>query len=259
MPTPEPSLSPGPALRILSALGRPGRSASVADLSETLGVHPNTVRTALAELRTAGLVERSRAAAEGRGRPSFEYSLTVAGRHAQPSGRAFREYRSLTEAFASHLAAGSPDPSGDARAIGRTWGAALAGEDSATSGDSATGGDSATSGGAAGSALEGQTAAVRPGAEERVVDLLAELGFGPDPDPPGIALRTCPLLDLAREMPEVICQVHRGLVEGAMGHYGAPSDQVDLVPFAEVGACRLHLHRESLERAPGGTGRRPGR
>lgn len=242
-------------------------------------MHPNTVRTALAELRTAGLVERSRAAAEGRGRPSFEYSLTVAGRHAQPSGRAFREYRSLTEAFASHLAAGSPDPSGDARAIGRTWGAALAGEDSAAGGDSAagegsaTGEDSAASGHSAtgegsaargdstagGSAAEEQTTAARSGAEERVVDLLAELGFGPDPDPPGIALRTCPLLDLAREMPEVICQVHRGLVEGAMDHYGAPSDQVDLVPFAEVGACRLHLHRESLERAPGGTGRRPGR
>jgi len=76
-----------------------------------------------------------------------------------------------------------------------------------------------------------------------MIDLLAELGFGPDPSGDDIALRTCPLLELAEEMPEVICQVHRGLVEGALDHYGAPSDGVELVPFAEVGACRLRLHQ----------------
>jgi len=81
-----------------------------------------------------------------------------------------------------------------------------------------------------------------------MIDLLAELGFGPDPDGDDIALRTCPLLELAEEMPEVICQVHRGLVEGAMDHYGAPSDGVELLPFAEVGACRLRLRPATTTR-----------
>ncbi len=229
MPTPEPSPTPGPAQRILSALGGPGQARSVAELSSALGVHPNTVRAALAELRTAGLVQRDRARGGGRGRPSYDYSLTPAGRSAQPSGRAFREYRSLTEAFASHVADRSEDPGADARAIGRTWGAALAGDNAAA----ADGSEARTEAGGTRGRAE---------ADAAMVDLLAELGFGPDPDADGIALRTCPLLDLAREMPEVICQVHRGLVEGALDHYGAPSSGVELTPFAEVGACRLHLH-----------------
>lgn len=220
VPTPEPSATPGPAQRTLATLGQSGPAASVADLSTTTGAHPNTVRRALSDLHTAGLVQRSRVPTGGRGRPRFAYTLTTAGRHAQPSGRAFREYRSLTEAFATHLATRSDDAGADARAIGRTWGAALSTE---------------------------QTSGAAPGAEVRVIDLLAELGFGPTPQEGGIALRTCPLLELAKEMPEVICQVHQGLVEGALEHYGAPADDVRLIPFAEVGACRLHLHAEQTE------------
>ena len=254
LPTPEPSLTPGPAQRILSALGRQARPRSVTHLSTALGVHPNTVRTALAELRAAGLVQRRRAPASGRGRPSYDYSLTQAGRNALPSGRAFREYRSLTEAFASHLASRSDDLGEDARSIGRTWGAYLAGGHPRPSGagrSAASGGTRPDTGRPAASGATTSpagTATARPDgtdadADAAIVDLLAELGFGPDCRGDGIALRTCPLLELAEEMPQVICQVHRGLVEGAMDHYGAPSDGVKLLPFAEVGACRLHLHQ----------------
>ncbi len=249
VPTPEPSLTPGPAQRILSALGRPGGARSVTELSAALGVHANTVRTALAELRTAGLVQRRRAPATGRGRPSYDYSLTQAGRHARPSGRAFREYRSLTEAFAAHLASRSGDPSEEARSIGRTWGASLAGEHPGrpTGSDEPDRSTAAAEGRS--STDTGTTADADADADAAIVDLLAELGFGPDLDGDGIALRTCPLLALAEEMPEVICQVHRGLVEGAMDHYGTPSDGVELLPFAEVGACRLHLHGTPAEGA----------
>ena len=214
MPTPEPSPAPGPAQRVLAALGQHGRPESVAELSAATGAHPNTVRTALSELHTAGLVHRSHVPTGGRGRPRHAYTLTTAGQHARPSGRAFREYRSLTEAFAAHLRARSDDAGADARAIGRRWGRSLS---------------------------EHQRDGVPAAAEDRVTDLLAELGFGPAPDEHGIALRTCPLLDLATEMPEVICQVHQGLVEGALERSGAPTDGVRLLPFAEVGACRLHL------------------
>src|SRR5699024_10165991 len=154
-----------------------------------------------------------------------------------PSGRAFREYRSLTEAFATHLASRSDDPEADARSIGRRWGAALAGAPGAADPDPDTDAGAGADGDA-GAGADGDA-----GADAAMVDLLAELGFGPDPSGDDIALRTCPLLELAEEMPEVICQVHRGLVEGAMDHYGAPSEGVELLPFAEVGACRLRLHR----------------
>ena len=76
-----------------------------------------------------------------------------------------------------------------------------------------------------------------------MVDLLDELGFAPDADQGErsagsrgrtLRLRTCPMLESAREHPEVICRVHQGLVEGALG--GA---DVTLLPFAEPGACVL--------------------
>ncbi len=50
-------------------------------------------------------------------------------------------------------------------------------------------------------------------------------------------LRTCPLLDAARTYPQVVCTVHRGLVEGLLDAAGEPpageADGVALDPFAE--------------------------
>lgn len=227
-PTPESAAAPGPAQRVLSALSRPEDPSSVTELSAAIDAHPNTVRAALAELRTAGLVQRSPAPTGSRGRPSYDYALTAAGRRAQPSGQAFREYRSLTGAFAEYLSNRSEDPGAAARAIGRSWGAALAGEHATGSATSAAGTPATTEG-------------AKAEAGRRLTGLLAELGFGPESDAHGIALRTCPLLELAEEMPEVICQVHQGLIDGALEHYGAPAEQVRLLPFAEIGACRLHL------------------
>ena len=63
-------------------------------------------------------------------------------------------------------------------------------------------------------------------------------------DPPGgleVRLRTCPLLEAARRHPEVVCEVHAGLVEGADAAYGGTGTGVDLRPFAVPGACLLAL------------------
>ena len=52
-------------------------------------------------------------------------------------------------------------------------------------------------------------------------------------------LRRCPLLDVARQYPEMICQVHKGLISGALTELGGDDVGVDLLPFAEPDACRL--------------------
>lgn len=189
---------------------------TVTELAAWLGVHPNTVRTRLRVLLEGALVERVGVPSGSRGRPVHAYRLTAA------------EYRGLTAAFAAHLARSSGDPEQEAREIGRDWGRLLAGspraaEDPAPSGGNGTGG-----------AADGP-------ARARVLDLLEELGFGPEDDGHGIALRTCPLLELATSMPQVICRVHEGLVEGALDAYGASPTGVELAPFAEPGACRLRL------------------
>ena len=60
-------------------------------------------------------------------------------------------------------------------------------------------------------------------------------------DPREVELRTCPLVDAARRHPEVVCQVHAGLVSGADAVYGGSGEGVRLVPFASPGACHLTL------------------
>jgi predicted ArsR family transcriptional regulator len=92
-----------------------------------------------------------------------------------------------------------------------------------------------------------------------VVGLLDELGFAPEADSRAatVALRRCPLLDAAREHPQVVCQVHLGIVRGALEHHGGDPEPTDLIPFAEPGACRLHLDTRLLD-GPGAEDRADG-
>ncbi len=210
------------------ALSEQTRPVTTADLVDVVGLHANTVRAHLQELTAAGLVRMETVPPAGRGRPAHQYTITDQGRAVpRVNDPAFAEYRGLTTAFATYLAARSEDPSDEARDIGRAWGRQLAsGEE--TDGADATG---------------------------LVIRLLTRLGFTPVPPAEatpeeGIALRTCPLLELAEEMPEVICQVHQGLVEGALDQYGSRTTGVQLLPFEEPGACRLHLR----DTGPSGSG-----
>lgn len=200
---------------------------TVGDLVATVGGHPNTTRHHLRVLADAGLVaEERRAPAGGRGRPATGYVVTEAGRRAvaaTPRGGAAEEYVALAAAFADRLAERGGDPGDDARAIGKAWGASLA------------------------TRHAGTAAAGRAGGEE-VVGLLDRLGFSPLAEPAEatgqgttVLLRTCPLLDAARRHPEVVCQVHLGLVAGALEAHDEPSDGLRLVPFARPGACELGL------------------
>ena len=75
-----------------------------------------------------------------------------------------------------------------------------------------------------------------------MVELLRDLGFDPLPDQSArsVMLRRCPLLDAAKRS-QVVCQVHLGIVRGAMDVLGGDPECTALLPFAEPGACRLHL------------------
>lgn len=216
--------------RLLHVIAQRPASAppTVGDLVATVGGHPNTTRHHLRVLVDAGLVsEERRPPAGGRGRPATRYAATRAGSEAtRPAlgASAAQEYVALASAFADRLAERGGDPGSDSRAIGRAWGTGLAVRHAADEG----GGDQAPVG--------------------RVVGLLDRLGFSPevlptvDPDSgPTVLLRTCPLLDAARRHPEVVCQVHLGLVAGALETHHEPSDGLRLRPFARPGACELAL------------------
>ncbi len=196
--------------------------ARVSEVATGLGLHVNTVREHLDELAQAGLVDTTTEAPAGRGRPATLYQPAPA----DPAVGA-QDYAGLATALAGHLARTSAHPEADARAAGIDWGRELVG-----SGDDGN-----------------------PDPHTRVIEILARLGFGPQPcaggDEPGIALRTCPLLDAARRYPTVVCQVHLGLVEGMLDALGARTGPgLDLIAFAEPGACRLFLPDPDI---PGGT------
>ena len=190
------------------------------DLAAAVGGHANTTRHHLRALVVAGLVESTTERGPRPGRPSARYTVTSDGRRALGTGSgdaSVEEYLVLAGAFADRLAAQGSDPGEDARAVGRSWGAALAARDREAGTD--------------------QTGSPRG----RVLALLDRLGFSPDAAAPEVRLRTCPLLEAARRHPEVVCQVHAGLVGGADAAYGGTGSGVRLRPFAAPGACLLTL------------------
>ncbi len=229
--TPVEASPEGPADRVLRHLADAAEPVTVPDLAAALGVHANTVRSYLQELTRAGLVERGSIPSEGRGRPAHGYRPTVQGRSQVRTGDpTFEEYQGLTSVFVQHLSRTSSDPAQESQEIGRAWGAQLArNADHRRPVSRPAGGEAAEDADEA--------------AAERVVDLLGNLGFTPVERPDDLALTTCPLLELATAHPEVVCQVHLGLVEGALEHYGASRTTAHLEPFIEPGACRLALTR----------------
>jgi predicted ArsR family transcriptional regulator len=192
-------------------LATQSQPTTAGELARLMDQHPNTVREHLDRLVADGLAIRSRAAAAGRGRPSWLYE-------AAPAEESVPEYAGLATALAMQIARTSPHPTDDALSAGAAWGEQLA-----------------------------AAAAVRPGsaseARRGVVELMDGLGFAPSPDARSrtVRLRQCPLLEAAIEQPEVVCSVHLGLVRGALTSWHTASAGTTLVPFAEPGACLLHL------------------
>jgi len=81
-------------------------------------------------------------------------------------------------------------------------------------------------------------------AVKQVVEVLAELGFAPEPVGPRsaeIRLRHCPFLDLVPENSEVICSLHLGLMQGAFELLDGPVNVDRLDAFVEPDLCVARL------------------
>lgn len=202
---------------VLEAVEGSAGASSLAELSQATGLHANTLRDHLEALSAVGLVRRERATPAGRGRPAWLY------RSAEWRGTAVAEYAGLASTLAGAIRRSSTDPTTDAVAAGTDWGHDLAR--------------------AAGRPTDAGEAAAR----RHVVSVLDRMGFEPQIDGPNAAdpetvrLRQCPLLDAAQRYPDVVCGVHLGIAKGALREYDADDSAVSLVPFAEPGACLLHL------------------
>jgi predicted ArsR family transcriptional regulator len=186
-----------PRLELLKALGdntryaiylelaRAPKPLATAEIADTLDLHPNTVRPHLERMRDVGLLAVVTDARGTVGRPQHRYSLAPDAPSLGFEPPAFPALASML----LRLAATAAIPAADAIEAGREHGAL-----DATRPDRV---------GTCAQALSAE---------------LADLGFDPesivDDDGITIAFTRCPFRELAEANPELVCNLHRGLVEG---------------------------------------------
>ena len=82
-------------------------------------------------------------------------------------------------------------------------------------------------------------------AVERLTATMAEIGFAPEAVTDGtqhqLRLRQCPFREVAENHRDVVCQLHLGLMQGALAQIRAPVTADRLQPFAEPSLCIAYL------------------
>ena len=196
-----------PRLDVLKALGDNTRYAiylelarsrsprSTAEIAESLGLHPNTVRPHLERMRDVGLLAVEADTQGSVGRPQHRYSVAP---DAPSLGLESPAFPLLARMLAALAAAAELGPD-DVALVGAQVGP--------------------------GHGRRRQAPPRRASTPSR--RMLAELGFDPavaaDDDVVNIVFTHCPFAELAEAHPELVCHLHRGLVEGYVEQMGGAS------------------------------------
>ncbi|MCL2454083.1 MAG: helix-turn-helix domain-containing protein [Micrococcales bacterium] len=201
---------------------------SVADVAETAGIHVNTARFHLESLVDAGMATRETERRDTPGRRRVLYSGTLPNQtHERAQG-----YRLLAEILTATIAKRYPDVGDEMYEVGQEWGRYL------------------TSRPAPFETFDEDEI------HKRVVDKLDALWFAPElrrePEP-HLLLHNCPFLEPAKRTPEVVCQLHVGMINGSLEELRSSQRVVRLEPQAEPYMCRGWLGpvpREPMTRVP---------
>jgi predicted ArsR family transcriptional regulator len=177
---------------IYQELGRSPAPLSASELAERLSLHPNTVRPHLDRMREAGLVEVEPIHRGTVGRPQLRYSLAPGAPGLGLDPPAHTLLAGLLAALTEQLGGDGLD----AANLGRRWG---------------TDANSRRQSGR--------------GCLAALIAELDRLGFDPvqselGPGDGGRRVRVdflhCPFRELAEAYPELVCHLHRGIVEGLL-------------------------------------------
>lgn len=191
-------------------LARSASPKTTAEIAETLDLHANTVRPHLERMREAGLLAVETDSRGSVGRPQHRYSLAP---DAPALGLEPPTWQVLAHMLADVAAFMAPEPD-DVAAMSSEQGRAAA--------------------------------ARRPGTAcvSGLVDALAELGFDPaeaeDATVTSIAFTHCPFRELAETYPDLVCNLHRGFVEGFVDEAGG-ADVVSFATLADRDPCHVEL------------------
>ena len=193
--------------RVLEAVADSAAPVDALTIATELGLHVTTVRFHLDQLEAAHLVRREVGTEPRRGRPRIRY---VAASTPEEDSR-----EQLIDVLAGALA---ERPDGRAKSVeaGRRWADTLRRAEP----------DPRDTGG--------------PDGIGALMEVLGALGFDPELSDQVIRLRACPFRDAARDHPQVVCSVHRGLIEQLMGR-GGSDRRAELVPFVEPELCLVTL------------------
>ncbi|HEY3293503.1 MAG TPA: ArsR family transcriptional regulator [Candidatus Nanopelagicaceae bacterium] len=195
---------------------------TVSSLAVRTGQHENTIREHLDALVDDELAIKYQDSEHVRGRPAWLYRIPDTGE--------IREYAGLASALAGAIARTSSHPIHSAVEAGIAWAPELIRSSHANADRS----------------LPSRRRMSATAMRRNVIDLLRNLNFAPkaNADLTRIKLTQCPLLDAARQHPEIICSVHLGIIRGALKEFGAETtsiNEIDLQPFAEKGSCILRM------------------
>jgi predicted ArsR family transcriptional regulator len=175
-------------------IARSSRPKTTAEISESLGLHANTVRPHLERMRDVGLLDVEVGGRGDVGRPQHRYSISPQAPALGLEPPTMPVLARMVLAMAKRLQADADD----AQAVGHDEGRDRA-----------------------------RPYRLAPSTLEALVSDLDQLGFDPvvtdDPahqDAAVVAFTNCPFSDLAREHPDLVCGLHRGLVAGFVAEMG---------------------------------------
>ena len=163
---------------------------TVDQVASKVGLPPSAVRYHLESLADAGLASREAQARTTPGRPKVAYRGVLPNQtHEREQG-----FRLLAETIAVAIASSNAGAGEWMYRVGRDWGRQLMGR---TPNDH----------------LDDEAIVAR------LIDKLDALWFAPelvDGESPKLILFNCPFLDSTRRYPQVICQLHAGMINGAL-------------------------------------------
>jgi predicted ArsR family transcriptional regulator len=204
---------------VLSVLREADGPLSVADVATRTGLHINTARFHLDSLVADGTADRRAEERDIPGRPRVLYTA-----HEDQSGP--RSYRLLAEMLTG-LVGSLNDAELAAEEAGRAWGRHL---------------------------VERVAPSARVDRDEavgRLSQVLDRMGFEPEALPGRsrgdveIRLHHCPFVEVARSHGDVVCALHRGVIQGALAELHAPIESTALEPFVTPTMCVARLRATS--------------
>ncbi len=201
-------------------LARSPAPRSTSDIADTLGLHVNTVRPHLDRMRDVGLLDLRVGATGGVGRPQHLYSLATDAPSLGLEPPAFPRLAAMLLRMADAAGLEGADAAEAGREQGR---------------------------------LDAEGFAPGTPCLDALMGQLAEMGFDPEVegDAAGVTVgfTHCPFRDLAEANPDLVCGLHRGMVEGLVDRLG--DDEVtEFHSLVHRSPCQVELVGSSTAASP---------